>query len=314
VTYNERVNLSSAASSIREIEEARRAALAGYAHGVIPPNETSPGLLAMRQVQVSDLRIAYRQEGDGPPIVLLHGGMEDSRAWMRQLEGLSDEFTVLAWDAPGCGESTDVPESWRLPEFADALAKWLGALNVERPHLLGLSWGSSVALEFYRGHPAVPASLIFASAYAGWAGSLPPEEVAARHASVLAAADLPREELLKGWPGVFSIAASPALIDEVLSITADNSGRAHPGGYRAMAHAMAEADLRDILPNIRVPVLLLYGELDERSPLSVAEDLRAQIPGAELVVIPRVGHLANVEAPSKFNAHVRRFVRTVAHP
>jgi pimeloyl-ACP methyl ester carboxylesterase len=266
----------------------------------------------MRQAQVSGLRIAYRQAGEGPPIVLLHGGAEDSRSWMRQLDGLADEFTVLAWDAPGCGESTDVPESWRLPEFADALAEWLGAVNVERPHLLGLSWGSSVALEFYRRHPAVPASLILASAYAGWAGSLPPEEVAARHASILAVADLPREELLKGWPGVLSGAASPALVDEVLSIAADNSGRAHPGGYRALAHSMAEADLRAVLPSIRVPVLLLYGELDERSPLSVAEDLRARIPGAELVVIPGVGHLANVEAPGEFNAHVRRFVRTMA--
>jgi len=266
----------------------------------------------MKEVQVSDLRIAYRQAGDGPPLVMLHGGMEDSRAWRRQLEGLSDEFTVLAWDSPGCGQSSDVPESWRLPDFADTLAAWLRCLNLEHPHVLGLSWGSSVALEFYRRHSAVPASLILASAYAGWAGSLPLEEVAARHANVLAAAELSREELLKGWPGVFSTAASPELIEEVMSVAADNSGLVHPGGYRAVAHSMADADLRDLLPQIRVPTLLLYGELDERSPLHVAEDLRAQIPTAELAVIPGVGHLANVEAPAAFNAQVRRFLRAVA--
>lgn len=243
--------------------------------------------------------------------MLLHGGMDDSRAWRRQLQGLSDEFTVLAWDSPGCGQSSDVPESWRLPDFADALAAWLRCLNLEHPHVLGLSWGSSVALEFYRRHLAVPASLILASAYAGWAGSLPPEEVAARHASVLAAADLPRAELLKGWPGVFSTAASPELIEEVMSVAADNSGLVHPGGYRAAAHSMADADLRDLLPQIRLPTLLLYGELDERSPLHVAEDLRAQIPTAELAVIPGVGHLANVEAPAAFNDQVRRFLRAV---
>lgn len=246
-----------------------------------------------------------------PPLVLLHGGIDDSRAWRRQLQGLSDEFTVLAWDSPGCGQSSDVPESWRLPDFADALAAWLRCLNLEHPHVLGLSWGSSVALEFYRRHSAVPASLILASAYAGWAGSLPPEEVAARHASVLAAADLPREELLKGWPGVFSTAASPELIEEVMSVAADNSGLVYPGGYRAAAHSMADADLRDLLPHIRLPTLLLYGELDERSPLHVAEGLRAQIPTAELAVIPGVGHLANVEAPAAFNDQVRRFLRAV---
>jgi pimeloyl-ACP methyl ester carboxylesterase len=78
-----------------------------------------------------------------------------------------------------------------------------------------------------------------------------------------------------------------------------------------MAHSMAEADLRDVLPQVRVPTLLLYGRLDERSPLHVAEDLRAQIPNAELVVIPHVGHLANVEAPAAFNGHVRQFIRSV---
>lgn len=267
-----------------------------------------------REIHVSGLRIAYRQAGTGPPLVLLHGGMEDSRAWSRQLEGLADEFTVLAWDAPGCGRSTDIPETWRLAEFADALSAWLHALNVWHPHVLGLSWGSSVALEFYRRHAAAPASLILASAYAGWAGSLPPDEVALRHTGVLAAADLPREELSKAWPGVFSTAATPELIEEVMSIAADNSGLVHPGGYRAMAHSMAEADLRGVLPQIRVPTLLLYGELDTRSPLHVAEDLRAQIPAAELAVIPGVGHLANLEAPAAFNAEVRRFIRTVAHP
>lgn len=97
-------------------------------------------------------------------------------------------------------------------------------------------------------------------------------------------------------------------------MAADNSGLVHPGGYRAMAHSMAEADLSDVLPQIRVPTLLLYGEMDERSPLHIAKDLHAQIPTAELAVIPGVGHLANVEAPAAFNAEVRRFVRAVAHP
>jgi pimeloyl-ACP methyl ester carboxylesterase len=268
----------------------------------------------VKEIQLSDLRIVYREAGTGPPLVLLHGGMEDSRAWSRQLDGLADEYTVLAWDAPGCGQSTDVPETWRLPDFADALAAWLRAAEVEHPNILGLSWGSSVALEFYRRHSDAPASLLLASAYAGWAGSLPPEEVVARHASILAAADLPPEELLQGWPGIFSTAASPELVAEMMSIAVDNSGRAHPGGYRATAHSMAEADLRDVLPEVRVPTLLLYGALDERSPLHIAEDLRAQIPDAELVVIPDVGHLANVEAPAAFNAHVRRFIRSVASP
>ena len=68
----------------------------------------------MKHVEVSDVGIAYRRAGAGPALVLLHGGMEDSRVWVRQLRGLADEFTVLAWDAPGCGRSADIPETWRL--------------------------------------------------------------------------------------------------------------------------------------------------------------------------------------------------------
>jgi len=150
-----------------------------------------------------------------------------------------------------------------------------------------------------------------ASAYAGWAGSLPPEEVAARLQGVLAAADLPREELLKGWPGLLSRAASPRLVEELVPVWADNAGSVHPAGYRAMAHSMAEADLRDILPRINIPVLLIYGELDQRSPLQIAEGLRDRIPSAQLMVIPGVGHVCNAEAPKEFNAHVRRFLRSL---
>jgi pimeloyl-ACP methyl ester carboxylesterase len=266
----------------------------------------------VRELELGDLRIAYTRAGDGPPLVLLHGGMDDSRSWRRQTEALSDEFTVLAWDAPGCGRSSDVPESWRMADYAEALASWLDGIGIEHPHVLGLSWGSSVALELYRLRPHLPASLILASAYAGWAGSLPPEETAARLAGVLAAADLPPEEVVRAFPGLLSDRVPAAVQEELTAIWADNAGSKKPGGYRAMAQSMAEADLRDVLPQIRVPTLLLYGDLDERAPLAVAQGLHDRIPSSRLVVIEGAGHLANVEAPEEFNDHVRRFVRSVA--
>jgi pimeloyl-ACP methyl ester carboxylesterase len=274
-------------------------------------HESSAEAQAVREQRLGDLRIAYTRAGNGPPLVLLHGGMEDSRSWRRQVEGLADEFTVLAWDAPGCGRSSDVPESWRMPEYADALASWLRATGIERPHVLGLSWGSSVALELYRRHPHVPASLILASAYAGWAGSLSPEETAARLEGVLGAADLPLEEVLEAFPGMLSAGAPSGLLEELTVMWADNTGSRKPGGYRAMAHSMAEADLRDVLPRIEVPTLLLYGEVDQRSPLKVANELNERIPSSQLVVIEGVGHSANAEAPEEFNAHVRTFIRSV---
>jgi pimeloyl-ACP methyl ester carboxylesterase len=75
-----------------------------------------------------------------------------------------------------------------------------------------------------------------------------------------------------------------------------------------MLRAMAECDLRDLLPRIDVPVLLLYGERDVRSPLSVAEALHASIPRSQLVVLAGAGHVANVERPAEFDAAVRAFL------
>lgn len=76
-----------------------------------------------------------------------------------------------------------------------------------------------------------------------------------------------------------------------------------------MAHALAEADLREVLPTIAIPTLLLHGELDQRSPIRVARDLHAGIPSARLVTLPGVGHLCNAEAPDEFNRQVKEFLR-----
>ena len=75
-----------------------------------------------------------------------------------------------------------------------------------------------------------------------------------------------------------------------------------------MARAMAEADLRDVLPHIDIPTLLLHGDADRRALLRSAEALAGQIPNARLAVIRGVGHQSNLEAPDSFNAELRKFL------
>jgi pimeloyl-ACP methyl ester carboxylesterase len=261
--------------------------------------------MRLEHVLVGELTIAYAATGQGPPLVLLHGGWGDSRHMRRQLEGLDDDFALAAWDAPGCGGSEDPPETWEMGDYANCLAAWLEAVGIARPHVLGLSWGGALALELYRRHPHVPASLVVAGGYAGWAGSLPPDEVAQRVARVEAELRRPSSVWATGYlPGLLTDRAPPELVDELLEIM----GGIHPSGTRTMLRAMAAADLRDVLPRIDVPTLLLWGELDARSPLRVAEELHAAIPGSELVVLPGVGHLASAERPDEFNAAVRSFL------
>jgi pimeloyl-ACP methyl ester carboxylesterase len=264
--------------------------------------------VAVGEVLVDGQPIAYRHAGTGPPLVLLHGGWSDSRDWWFQLEGLAGTYHVLAWDAPGCGGSWDPPDTFGLHGYADALAGFVRALGLERPHLLGLSFGGGLALEVYRRHPALPRSLVLAGAYAGWAGSLPEEIVQERVRRALAEAERPPEEWAAGYlDGFFATEVAPETIDRVVAIISD----ARPAGIRAMVLGFAEADLRDVLPHIAVPTLVLHGELDARSPLGVGEELHAAIPGSELVVLQGVGHVSNIEAPGAFNAAVRRFLESV---
>jgi pimeloyl-ACP methyl ester carboxylesterase len=261
------------------------------------------------QVEVEGLRIAYERVGEGPPLVLLHGYVGDGRTtWRHQIDGLSDEFTVVAWDAPGMGRSSDPPESFRLPDYADCLAGFVDALGLGRPHVAGLSFGGGLALELYRRHPTLPMSLVLAGAYAGWAGSLPPEVVEDRLRQVLQLADLPPDRFVRAvLPTMFS-GSTPA---EIVDGFAANVSEFHPVGLRTMARSFAEADLRDVLPRISVPTLLLYGDEDVRAPLTVAEDLHAAIPTSRLVVLPGVGHVSSVEAGERFDAEVRTFLRSV---
>jgi pimeloyl-ACP methyl ester carboxylesterase len=128
----------------------------------------------MDVVEVDELQIAYECVGSGPALVLLHGYVgEGPTTWRPQLDGLSDEFTVVAWDAPGAGRSTDPPERFGID--ADCLAGFLERLRLDTAYVAGPSFGGIVAIALQRRHSARSSALILASAYAGWAGSLPPE-------------------------------------------------------------------------------------------------------------------------------------------
>ena len=242
--------------------------------------------------------------------MLLHGAFADSRDWVPQLDGLAADFTVVAWDAPGCGGSFDPPEDFGLAGYADCLAAFIDALGLERPHVCGLSFGGGLAIELVRRHPRLPRSLVLASAYAGWAGSLGRDEADRRREEFLGNAGRPLEEVVREFSAtLFTDSVPDELVDETIDIMLSAT---HPAGMRAMGNAFADADLRDVLPTIRVPTLLIYGDADQRSPVSpVGDALHAGIPGSKLVVFPGPGHVVNLEAPERFNDEVRAFLRAV---
>jgi pimeloyl-ACP methyl ester carboxylesterase len=237
--------------------------------------------------------------------VFVHGAAEDGRMWQPQLAGLADEFTIVAWDEPGAGRSSALPEGFGLADYTSCLAALIERLALGPAHVAGLSWGGTVVQELYRRHPGLVATLILADTYAGWKGSLPEEEVRARTASARQMLAAPTGEFDPTLPGLF--AGDPPA--EFVPLLEEMAADVRPESLGTQLSLMAETDQRDLLPRIAVPTLLIWGELDTRSPLSVARQFERAIPDTKLVTIPHAGHVSNLEQPDQFNQAVREFCR-----
>ena len=258
----------------------------------------------MLRVIVDGLEVAYRRAGFGRPLILLHGFTQDSRVWRPQLAALADAWTVLAWDAPGAGESDDPPEGYGLANWADCLARFMDEAGIDSATIGGVSWGGLLAQELCARHPARVDSLVLVDTYAGWTGSLGASIANERLTAAERDSALPPAEFVPRYlAGMLGPGAPAAIRDELATIMADT----HPRGFRLMAAALAHADTRDLLPRIAVPTLLVWGDADVRSPIAIAHEFHASIPGSTLVVLPGAGHVSNLEHPDAFNTAIREF-------
>ena len=260
--------------------------------------------------EVDGRQIFYRESGSGSvTLVCLHGISSNSRSWQRQLEFLADRYRVIAWDAPGYGQSDDPPsehpDALPMGWYADQLAGLLDALQLPHAVIVGLSMGGVLAQEFYRRHPDRVQALVLSDTNTG-GGARPPAERQARlEGRLKALAELSLEEMARQRaPNLLSPGASPALVAEVEAMIRE----LHPSGYRVMVLALDAADTRAVLPTIALPALVMWGEQDRVTPRPEAEVLRTGIPGAAFEIIPGAGHLSNLEQPAAFNRAVTAFL------
>lgn len=261
----------------------------------------------MPYVMVDGKRIHYRQQGDGPPLVLLHGLGNNSESFRHQLDGLSDQFTVIAWDAPGYGKSDDPDQELHdFEEFAKILKKFVEKLQIEPCYLLGHSMGSTISLAFYRLYPNAVKALILADATRGGAAK---------------DGDDNRRKLEKRLRDIETRSPKEIAKERVKSLLAPNASAQvrkeaeriyssiRPMGYRSVSYALYHADQTEVLKMITVPTLVICGELDQITPVSESEMIHRGIRKSELVLIPHTGHLCYQENPKTFNHHVRSFLR-----
>jgi pimeloyl-ACP methyl ester carboxylesterase len=252
------------------------------------------------------MRIHYERRGTGAALLLLHGIGSSSRAFRHQLSDLSDVFDVIAWDAPGYGQSEDPPTAeFSIADQADCAAQLLDELQLDSAHVLGVSMGGVVAQMLYHRHAHRVRSLVLCDTNPG-GGALPEPERSERvrqrvqNLQRLGAREMARQRA----PVLVTPEAPPALVQELADIMAE----VRPAGYCAAAVALGNTDLTASLQDIRVPTLVVHGACDRVVPPDTGRQLAESIPGARLVVIPDAGHVANQERPLEFTAAVRAFL------
>jgi 3-oxoadipate enol-lactonase len=254
-----------------------------------------------RVVTSNGRHIGYTEEGVGEatPLVFLHGVGSDKSVWQPQLEYLGRTRHAIAFDYPGYGDSDPAPEGTTRDDYAAAILSAMRALGIARAHVCGLSLGGVIAIALHHAAPDSCASLILADTFA-----VHPDGRGIYDRSLAGSRDLPamaeaRVDFLLAQP------ADPQVRREVVETMA----RIDPAAYRVGAGAVWLADQRDRARAIAVPTLVICGEDDKPTPPDLSRELAAMIPGAQLAMMARAGHLTNLEQPARFNALVDDFLQ-----
>jgi proline-specific peptidase len=282
-------------------------------------------------------RVWYRAVGsDRPgrtPLLCLHGGPGATHDYLEPLEAVAATGRrVIFYDQLGCGNSDHPGDAslWHVPLFVDELAAVREALDLDRVHIFGQSWGGMLAMEYAFTQPAGLASLILADAPASmrqWVAEanrlrteLPPavQQTLLAHeaAGTTDAADYEEAMLvfyrrhlcrLDPWPACLMRSFEKVAADPEVYRTMNGPSEFHVTGN------LKDWDIIDRLGEIRVPTLVLSGRYDEATP-AIAETVHRGIPGSQWVLFEHSSHMPHLEEPEAFMQVLAAFLEEIERP
>ena len=262
-------------------------------------------------VQANGQQLYYEIHGDGPPLVLVMGIGYDSSLWtLAQVPALSARFRVVLVDNRDAGRSSKASHPYRIADMADDLAGLLDALGIAQSHLLGLSMGGMIALEFALRHADRLDRLVLTGT-----GAAPARAAVdpIRIWSWVKANDATGEVF--GGQQFVSLFSTSFLrnhqgVRDTADLLASNPYPMTPQAYQRQADAYGQFDALDRLGAITAPTLVVVGEQDLLTPPWIAREVAAAIPGARFEVIRGDGtsHVVPIERPDDFNRLVSAFL------
>jgi pimeloyl-ACP methyl ester carboxylesterase len=251
----------------------------------------------MPYARVNGNMLFYRESGEGPAAIFLHGFPLDHSLWLDQLKGLAHVRHCIAPDLRGFGRSDPTVDAVLTMEMlADDVFGLLAALGIEHADVVGLSMGGYVALALWELRPDMVRSLALIDTRAGADGA---EARAARDAMI--------DRILDGGRQALADEMVHGLLGRAPSRRAQARLRSMIEGTRYETLVASLEGMRDrkdrtaVLPTISVPTLVCGGEDDALIPPAQIRELAAAIPGARVTIVPASGHLPALEGADTLN-------------
>jgi 3-oxoadipate enol-lactonase len=251
-----------------------------------------------------DLRGAWDPD-PGDPVVLIHGLGCDWRVWRRQIGWLAHARRVIAPDMRGSGQSGWRKAGWSTADMAADVHGLVRALGLDRPAMVGISMGGTIAMQYAADYPDDISRLVVIDTFA----RIPGEAAAIRDAQLeFIETHTLRQIAAERMDVAFTKAADPRLKAWLIDMIA--AGEIE--GYRSQARATLHFDLARRLGEITVPATVLHGSEDRTVPSMLAGAIAAGIPHSDLHLIQGQGHFPSLEAPHLLNPLLGRALEVPA--
>ncbi len=251
--------------------------------------------------------IAVDHAGDGELLVLMHGIGGNRTNWTEQVEAFSKHFHTVSWDARGYGDSDDYEGPLDFADFARDLAGVLDHFGAEKAHLCGLSMGGRIAQDFYRQFPERVKTLTLVATFAGFRNFSSEERqrfINLRKKPLVEEGKEPKDIA----PVVAKTLIGPSASEDKFQRLVQSMERLHKDSYVKTIEASTLYDKALELETVTVPTCLVFGEHDSLTTPETGKAMADRITGSEFHVVPRSGHLINIEEPEIFNRIVMDFL------